>query len=144
MTAEHKQPLGASLGDNNTCSFLVWAPRARQVEVCIIEPQERRIAMHPTSCGYFHAVAEGIPAGTLYRYRLNKDKELPDPASRHQPQGVHGPSQVVGTRFTWNDSSRRGLPLEKYVLYELHVGTFAPQGTFEAIIPRIAALRQLG
>ena len=144
VTAEHKQPLGASLGDNNTCSFLVWAPRARQVEVCIIEPQERRIAMHPTSCGYFHAVAEGIPAGTLYRYRLNKDKELPDPASRHQPQGVHGPSQVVGTRFTWNDSSRRGLPLEKYVLYELHVGTFAPQGTFEAIIPRIAALRQLG
>jgi maltooligosyltrehalose trehalohydrolase len=144
VTAEHKQPLGASLGDNNTCSFLVWAPRARQVEVCIIEPQERRIAMHPTSCGYFHAVADGIPAGTLYRYRLNKDKELPDPASRHQPQGVHGPSQVVGTRFTWNDSSRRGLPLEKYVLYELHVGTFAPQGTFEAIVPRIAALRQLG
>jgi maltooligosyltrehalose trehalohydrolase len=100
--------------------------------------------MHPTSRGYFHAHAEGIPAGTLYRYRLNKDKELPDPASRHQPQGVHGPSQVLSTRFTWNDSSWRGLPLEKYVLYELHVGTFAPQGTFEAIIPRIAALRQLG
>ncbi|MGB2667226.1 MAG: malto-oligosyltrehalose trehalohydrolase [Candidatus Acidiferrum sp.] len=144
MTAEHKEHLGASLGDNNACSFLVWAPHANQIEVCVVEPQERRIVMHPSSCGYFHAVAEGVPAGTLYRYRLDNDKELSDPTSRHQPHGVHGPSQVVGRRFAWNDSSWRGVPLEKYVLYELHVGTFTPQGTFDAIIPRIAALQQLG
>ncbi len=144
MTAEYKEPLGASLGDNNACSFLLWAPHANQIEVCVVEPQERRIVMHSSSCGYFHAVAEGVPAGTLYRYRMDNNKELPDPTSRHQPQGVHGPSQVVGHRFAWNDSSWRGVPLEKYVLYELHVGTFTPQGTFDAIIPRIAALQQLG
>ncbi len=100
--------------------------------------------MHPTSCGYFLAIADDIPARTLYRYRLDNDKELPDPASRHQPQGVHGPSQVVENCFAWNDSSWRGLPLEKYVLYELHVGTFTSEGTFEAIIPRLRALQKLG
>jgi maltooligosyltrehalose trehalohydrolase len=90
--------------------------------------------MQAVGCGYFHAFVEDIAAGALYRYRLNDEKERPDPASRSQPQGVHGPSQIVDSRFSWNDSDWRGLPLEKYVLYELHVGTFTPQGTFDAII----------
>lgn len=100
--------------------------------------------MRAKPCGYFHAVVEGVSAGALYRYRLNDAKVRPDPASRHQPQGVHGPSQVVTNRFEWVDSSWQGLPLEKYVLYELHVGTFTPQGTLDAIIPKISMLRQLG
>lgn len=144
MTSEHKEALGATLGDDNICRFLVWAPRASQVEVCLVQPQERIIVMHATTCGYFRAVAEGISPGTLYRYRLDNDRELSDPASRHQPQGVHGPSQVVDQRFDWNDSAWQGLPLEKYVVYELHVGTFTPQGTLDAIVPRIAALKDLG
>jgi maltooligosyltrehalose trehalohydrolase len=112
--------------------------------VCVGEPLERKIVMHPTTCGYFQSVAEGISAGTLYRYRLDNEKERSDPASRLQPQGVHGPSQVVGNRFNWCDSSWQGLPLEKHILYELHVATFTPQGNFEAIIPRIAVLKHLG
>jgi maltooligosyltrehalose trehalohydrolase len=143
VTWEH-EALGATFGDDKSCRFLVWAPQASQVEVCFIRPQERRIIMHATTCGYFRALVEGISPGTLYRYRLGNDRELPDPASRHQPQGVHGPSEVVDKRFDWNDSAWPGLPLEKYVVYELHVGTFTPEGTFDAIVPRIAVLKDLG
>ena len=100
--------------------------------------------MEAVGCGYFRALVEGATVGTLYRYRLDRDKERPDPASRYQPQGVHGPSQVVDKHFHWTDSSWKGLPLEKYVLYELHVGTFSTEGTFDAILPRLSDLRDLG
>ena len=144
LTSEQKGPLGATLLGHDTCRFLVWAPLAKQVVLCIAAPHERRILMQATTRGYFHVIAEGISAGALYRYQLDNDRERPDPASRHQPQGVHGFSQVTDNRFDWSDSSWGGIPLEEYVLYELHVGTFTPQGTLEAIIPRIATLKQLG
>lgn len=144
MISVYKEPLGATLLDGDTCSFLVWAPRAKQVEVCLSATPQRRVGMHAKKCGYFHAVAEDVSAGTLYKYCLDEEQERPDPASRHQPQGVHGPSQIVANQFDWNDSSWQGLPLEKYVLYELHVGTFTPQGTLDEIIPRISILKDLG
>jgi maltooligosyltrehalose trehalohydrolase len=100
--------------------------------------------MQSVGGGYFHTVVEGVAAGTLYRYRLDGEKERPDPASRYQPNGVHEPSQIVDSRFDWNDSHWRGIPLERYVLYELHVGTFTQEGTFDAIIPRLATLKDLG
>jgi maltooligosyltrehalose trehalohydrolase len=136
--------LGARILDGNACSFLVWAPHATRVEISIIDPQNRTILMRSVGGGYFHGVVEGVSAGALYRYRLDHDKERPDPASRYQPHGVHGPSQVVDNRFNWSDAEWRGLPLEKYVFYELHTGTFTPQGTLEAIIPRLPALKDLG
>lgn len=130
--------------DDKTCSFLVWAPNASAVEISISEPQKRKVSMQPAGRGYFRGIVEGISSGALYRYLLNSEKERPDPASRYQPQGVHGPSQIVDDRFEWNVSNWRGLPLEKYVIYELHVGTFTPQGTFDAIIPRLPKLKELG
>jgi maltooligosyltrehalose trehalohydrolase len=138
------ETLGGVLVGENACSFLVWAPRARSVEVRIVEPRERAVPMQVAGCGYFHAVVEGISAGARYRYRLNGENERPDPASRYQPRGVHGPSQITDSSFKWNDSRWRGIPLEKYVFYELHVGTFTPEGTFDAIVPRLAALKDLG
>jgi maltooligosyltrehalose trehalohydrolase len=144
LTSPRKENLGAQLVGENACSFLLWAPRANRVDVCLGDPPERAIAMQAVGCGYFHTVAEGVSPGALYRYRLNNEKERPDPASRYQPRGVHGPSQVTDNRFRWNDSGWRGLPLERYVLYELHVGTFTPQGTFDGIIPRLATLKDLG
>ena len=143
MTARD-ETLGGVLVGENACGFLVWAPRARSVEVRIVEPRERAVPMQGAGCGYFHAVVEGISAGALYRYRLNGENERPDPASRYQPRGVHGPSQIIDSSFKWNDSRWRGIPLEKYVFYELHVGTFTPEGTFDAIVPRLAALKDLG
>ena len=144
VTTGPYEPLGAKLLDDNTCSFLVWAPNASTVEISISEPQQRKVSMQPVGRGYFRAIVDGVSSGALYRYLLNSEKERPDPASRYQPHGVHGPSQVVDDRFEWNVSNWRGLPLEKYVIYELHVGTFTPQGTFDAIIPRLPKLKELG
>jgi maltooligosyltrehalose trehalohydrolase len=143
-TAEYRKPLGANRVGEGACSFLVWAPRAKKVDLCISEPQKRTLAMQEVGCGYFRALVDDIAAGAQYRYRLNGEKERPDPVSRFQPQGVHGASEVVDRQFNWSDSAWRGLPLAKYVLYELHVGTFTPEGTFDAIIPRIARLKDLG
>ena len=143
MTARD-ETLGGVLVGENACGFLVWAPRARSVEVRIVEPRERAVPMQGAGRGYFHTVVEGISAGALYRYRLDGENERPDPASRYQPRGVHGPSQIIDSSFKWNDSRWRGIPLEKYVFYELHVGTFTPEGTFDAIVPRLVALKDLG
>ena len=142
--AQSERRLGAMLAAENTCSFLVWAPRAKKVEVHITSPNERIIAMQSSQHGYFYADVSNVSPGTLYRYRLDGKIERPDPASRFQPQGVHGPSQVLDNHFPWTDDAWHGLPLDKYVVYELHVGTFTPKGTFDAIIPRIADLKHLG
>src|ERR1700683_658720 len=143
VSSPRKENICVQLLGEDACSFLVWAPQANRVDVCIGEPQERAIPMQAVGGGDFRTVAKGISSGAFYRYRLNNEKERPDPASRYQPRGVHGASQVIDSRFRWNDSRWAGLPLEKYVLYELHVGTFTPQGTFDAIIPRLATLKGL-
>jgi maltooligosyltrehalose trehalohydrolase len=141
---ESLEPLGATLVEGNACSFVVWAPRAERVSVSIVESKPFEAVMEPTERGYFRAMVKGVSAGALYRYRLDNRKERPDPASRYQPQGVHGPSRIVENHFDWEDSLWEGLPLEEYVIYETHIGTFTPAGTFEAMIPRLARLRELG
>lgn len=139
-----ERPLGAHILHPGSCSFLVWAPRAKQVEVSIAEPSQRAIDMTSLPFGYFHTEVDGVEAGAEYKYRLDGVKERPDPASRFQPHGVHGPSQVVSSHFNWKDQAWRGMPLSRYVIYELHVGTFTPEGTFDAIIPRLESLKDLG
>jgi maltooligosyltrehalose trehalohydrolase len=136
--------LGATyMGDDST-HFLVWAPLAEKVEVRIMSPTERIVALKPDERGYHQATADGVKPGCLYVYRLDGKVERPDPASRSQPQGVHGPSEVLDTDFSWEDASWRGFDLEEYIIYELHVGTFSPEGTFDSIIPHLDALMELG
>ena len=136
--------LGAtSLGDQR-CRFLVWAPHSDTVDVHIVAPQEQWVALTPGGRGYHHTVVAGVPPGSLYCYRLNGHHERPDPASRLQPHDVHGPSQVVDLTFAWDDGAWHGLPWSHYVLYELHVGTYTSAGTFDALIPHLDALRELG
>jgi maltooligosyltrehalose trehalohydrolase len=95
--------------------------------------------------GYHFAVVEPMAAGTRYLYRLDGSRELPDPASRFQPEGVHGPSQLVDTNaFEWTDRDWSGLDLEASIFYELHVGTFTRAGTFDALIGHLDELRSLG
>jgi maltooligosyltrehalose trehalohydrolase len=131
------------LGDRR-CRFRVWAPLVQSVEVLLLGPDARSVPTVRRARGYYEALVERVEPGTLYLYRLDGVLERPDPASRCQPQDVHGPSQVVDSRFNWDDGAWWGIPLREYILYELHVGTFTPEGTFEAIIPHLPELKALG
>ena len=148
MTVKLDEKLGAVWSPDGSCKFLLWASRAKKVDVRIedagVARKERTISLEALDRGYFFGVVKNVEPGALYQYVLDGKTVRPDPVSRFQPRGVHGPSQVVDDRFDWSDDEWRGLELKKYVLYELHVGTFTPEGTFDAIIPRIATLKQLG
>jgi maltooligosyltrehalose trehalohydrolase len=144
IKSSDEKPLGAVLSSQGACSFLVWAPRAKQVDVHIVQPRDQMIAMQSLPFGYFYVETEGVQPATEYKYLLDGEKERPDPASRFQPHGVHGASQVVSSQFVWTDHAWRGIPLAQYVIYEIHVGTFTPEGTFEAIVPRLESLKDLG
>ena len=139
-----EKTLGATYLGNGCCSFAVWAPLVQQVELKIVSPREKVFRLEKDKRGYHQATVEGVEPGTFYLYRLGGGKERPDPASRFQPQGVHGPSQVVDPAFSWNDHSWIGLALRDYIIYELHVGTFTSEGTFEAVIPYLQDLKSLG
>jgi len=136
--------LGATHLEQHRTRFYVWAPFAECVEVHIVEPREKILPLYKNERGYFSAVVEGAPPGSLYLYRLNGKSEYPDPASRFQPQGVHGSSQVVTPDFPWEDADWPGLPLQEFIIYELHTGTFTPEGTFEAAVKYLDELKDLG
>ncbi len=135
--------LGAVYLGDNRCTFRVWAPTVNTIEVHLLAPEERLLPL--TKAGdTFSGLFDHIPPGGLYLYRLNGETERPDPVSLSQPQGVHGPSQIVSLDFAWDDQLWIGLPLRDYVIYEVHVGTYTPEGTFEAVVPRLPELRDLG
>jgi maltooligosyltrehalose trehalohydrolase len=136
--------LGATYLLDRRCQFLVWAPLIQKMDVHIVSPKERILPLERNARGYHQAIVDNLEPGSLYLYRMDDQKERPDPASRCQPQGVHGPSQVVDDDFPWEDHHWPGLPLQEYIIYELHVGTFSQQGTFDAIIPHLEDLRDLG
>ena len=137
--------LGANYLGEQQCEFLVWAPWAEQLELQLLGPESRNLSMRPTGQGYWQLLADAIPPETDYRFRIDDAIDRPDPSSHLQPFGVHGASRVVDhAAFAWSDQDWRGLPLAELVLYELHVGTFSPAGTFDAIIPRLAELKELG
>jgi maltooligosyltrehalose trehalohydrolase len=121
--------------------FGVWAPRARRVDLV---SHDRRLPMQRIDQGSFALELEA-PEGMRYAYSLNGADTLPDPGSRHQPDGVHGPSAVVDPSWAgWTDGTWKGADLGRAVIYELHVGTFTPEGTFDAVIGKLDHLVALG
>jgi maltooligosyltrehalose trehalohydrolase len=137
--------IGAEVLSEGVCSFTVWAPLAGAVAVKLLDPRERVIKLGPGKCGYWTAKVSDVPPGTRYFFVLDGKKERPDPASHYQPGGVHGPSAVVDHNvFVWRDEEWRGTPLHDMVMYELHVGAFTPEGTLDAIIPRLVTLKDMG
>ena len=109
-----------------------------------VELDDRRVELTPSERGYFSAEIPGVGAGARYRFVLDGDRVRPDPASRSQPEGVHGPSEVVDTRFRFQHDAFVPPPLAQWIIYELHVGTFTRAGTFEAAIDHLDALVDLG
>lgn len=127
--------------------FRVWAPEAAAVEVVLEDTDRGRrpLTLEKDAGGFFNGCFTGMTPGTLYRYRVDGRGPFPDPASRFQPRGVHGPSQVVDlASFAWTDRGWPGIALDDVVLYELHVGTFSPEGTFAGTAQRLPELRDLG
>jgi maltooligosyltrehalose trehalohydrolase len=136
--------VGAHYLGNGQCEFTVWAPALEKISVQLLEPKMQSLALERQTEEYWHGIAQEVYPGTRYRYQLNDHNAYPDPASQFQPCGVHSPSQVVNPSFDWTDSQWVGVPLDSMILYELHVGTFTLEGTFEAIIPRLPDLQAVG
>ncbi len=127
------------------CRFRVWAPTADRVDLHIVAPEDRTLPMEAADDGYWILAPEGVLPGTRYFYRLDGGTDRPDPASRHQPEGVHGPSEVVDLgAFAWTDGAWHNPALREYIIYELHLGTFTPEGTCDAAILHLPTLVELG
>jgi maltooligosyltrehalose trehalohydrolase len=137
--------LGAWPDGGDTC-FRVWAPEARAVSVVIESGRPGGTwALDPQPGGYFGGRVEGAGPGSRYRYTIDGRGPFADPASRFQPDDVHGPSMVVDAqRFTWSDGAWRGVARDDLVIYELHVGTFSRAGTFRGVVEHLPHLRRLG
>jgi len=139
--------LGANLlSDGAGTRFRVWAPKVETVAVHLMSGRAAgTVVMQKEEKGYFSATVPGAADGDRYFYQPGAAPLRPDPVSRYQPDGVHEASQVVDPKlFSWQDEGWSGIPLEQYVIYELHVGTFTREGTFEAVIPHLDYLVQLG
>src|ERR1700761_6123215 len=139
-------PFGAELAEDGRVRFRLWAPKAQRVEVALIEGSSSQyLAMTAVGEGFHEIVTDQARAGSLYRYRIDGETEVPDPASRRNPDDVHGPSQVVDpAEFAWTDDAWRARPWHEAAVYELHVGTFSPEGTFAGVQAKLDHLVTLG
>ncbi|MGE5444214.1 MAG: malto-oligosyltrehalose trehalohydrolase [Ignavibacteriales bacterium] len=136
--------LGAEVLPNGV-RFRVWAPKRKRVEVVIGNGSRTIISLDREGNGYFSGIVPGIEAGSLYRYQLDGDRMYPDPCSRFQPEGPDGPSMVVNPwAYRWSDWDWRGVDISGQVIYEMHIGTFTREGTFDAAARELEELRHLG
>lgn len=146
MKSMHLSAFGAEPLTTGGVRFRLWAPAAERVEVCLDTPAfEECLIMDARAAGWFEIVAAHAHAGSRYRFRINGTTLVPDPAARFNPDDVHGNSEVIdAAAFDWYDEQWCGRPWTEAVIYELHVGTFTPEGTFAALIERLDYLRELG
>src|SRR5207248_6272632 len=110
-----RSDLGAAWLDGGRCQFRLWAPLAEEVQLHMVGPKDVTLRMQAKPAGYHQTIVENISPGVQYKYRLPSGKELPDPVSRYQPQGVHGPSEVIDPHFDWHDQHWFGLPIDNYI-----------------------------
>ena len=146
MKRTHHMPFGAHLLEDGRVYFRLWAPDAKQVELCIQDASdEDRLEMSAEADGWFGVRTDLASAGSLYQYCIDNNDYVPDPASRYQPKDVHGPSQVIDpAAWDWTDMQWQGLPWERSVIYELHVGSFTPEGTYSSAKHKLDYLKALG
>lgn len=142
----HAMPFGAEVLAGGGVRFRLWAPAAQRVDLCL--PDTAPEPMWPMGgkyAGWFERITTAARRGSRYRFRIDGEHQVPDPASRHQPEGVHGWSEVVDPEsWNWSDGDWYGRSWEKAVIYELHIGTFTPEGTFRAAVRKLRYLVELG
>lgn len=137
--------VGARYLGQERCEFTLWAPFHKKVILSILGPLKKDVSMESLGNGYWRAMVEGVPEESRYIYDLGASGRRPDPASSFQPEGVHGASRIVDHNdFKWQESGWSGLDLGSAVIYELHTGTFTPEGTFAAIKTKLDHLKDLG
>ncbi len=136
--------IGAVYIGNDKCNFRTWAPLKNMMEIMLVQPERRIIPMNREERGYWSAEVDGAGPGTRYYLRLDGEIDRPDPASFFQPEGVHGPSEIINLDFDWQDDEWKGRPIRDCIFYEIHVGTFTPEGSFEAVIGKLDYLVDLG
>lgn len=140
--SSHAMPFGAEILADGNVRFRLWAPEAKSVDVCL---EGACLPLLRLENGWFERISPEASAGSLYHFQIDGKAKVPDPASRFQPHDVHGPSEVIDPcAFQWNDKDWRGRPWEEAVLYELHVGTFTSEGTFQSVEQKLDYLRALG
>jgi maltooligosyltrehalose trehalohydrolase len=143
MKRKHEMPFGAEICDDATVRFRLWAPRASSVALQLKIP-DRALPMSRLSEGWFELVTKA-GAGTQYSFKIDDTQLVPDPASRLQPSGVHGPSEVIDPFvYEWQDANWKGRPWDEAVIYEVHVGTFSPEGNFAGVEAKLGHLADLG
>ncbi|SFE49900.1 malto-oligosyltrehalose trehalohydrolase [Nitrosomonas sp. Nm166] len=143
MRRSHAMPFGVQFTPEGKVRFRLWAPAARQIKLFLDD--EEPVPMRALEAGWHEWISELAQAGSRYRYQIDDGLCVPDPASRYNPNDVHGASEVIdAAAFDWQDSAWRGRPWEETVIYEMHVGTFTPQGTFAAIEQKLDYLAELG
>ena len=150
VNLKRRYPIGAELISANETHFRLWAPKAQDVDLVVEESADSKAkrsfhSLEREDDGYFSGMANVGP-GALYRFRVNKAEHFhPDPASRFQPHGPHGSSCVVDpTQFKWTDSNWRGVKMKGQVIYEMHIGTFTKEGTWQAAAEQLAELARIG
>ena len=147
---ERLLPIGAEKEADRGVHFRVWAPVHNHVNVVLESgpgsPATITLEREPGGDGYYSGICTQAAGGTIYRYQLNDDPTLyPDPASRYQPDGPHGPSQVIDPRaFVWSDQAWSGVTREGQIIYEMHIGTFSRAGTWQGAKAELAELAKVG
>lgn len=145
MKRQHAMPFGAEVLLDGQVRFRLWAPKAKRIDLCLRNDSENLLPLRRDDSGWFELVTDRAQPGTRYKYQVDGEIKVPDPASRFQPEDVHGPSEVIdASAFKWSDDAWRGRPWEEAATYELHVGTFTPEGTFAAVEKRLDYLVDLG
>jgi maltooligosyltrehalose trehalohydrolase len=131
-------------GKNGQCTFTVWAPECSSVQVVLDASPELPWQMEKGEFGYWTITIDQVTPGMRYWYKLDNELQRPDPVSRWQPQGVHGPSAITDISFNWTDTEWQGMELAELIIYELHTGTFTAAGNFQGIISKLDHLQTLG
>ncbi|HEY7234529.1 MAG TPA: malto-oligosyltrehalose trehalohydrolase [Gemmatimonadaceae bacterium] len=148
LSAWRRYPVGVEIAPDHSVHARVWAPRRQKVVFVHLTPSgsvDSTTDLDAEGTGYFSGTVPGATDGTLYKLRLDEIGEFPDPASRYQPLGPHGPSRIVDARrYSWGDADWRGPSLAGAVIYELHVGTFTAEGTYAAATTHLAELADIG